>query len=96
MTKQTFNSNKHKQILISLLIDISKRLKDKIAFKGGTAAMLFYDLRRMSLDLDFDILESLTPEEIDKKDHLLRELEELESNLERDMEDIGKSTDLHR
>ena len=33
---------------------------------------------------------SLTREEIEKRDHILRELEELEKNLEHDVVDIGK------
>lgn len=33
---------------------------------------------------------SLTPEEIDKRDHVLRELEEMEKNLEHDIGDISK------
>jgi len=65
MTKQGFNTQLHRQTLIKLLVDIFKELKGKIGFKGGTCAFLFYNLPRVSLDLDFDILEPLTKEDID-------------------------------
>jgi len=60
-----FDINLHQRILNSLLIEILKGLDEKIAFKGGTCAALFYNLNRFSFDLDFDILEDLTSEEID-------------------------------
>jgi len=66
MVKNEINVDKHKRILTELLLDIFKSLDDKIAFKGGTAAMLFYRLPRLSLDLDFDILEDLNSEDIDR------------------------------
>jgi len=65
MTKQGFNTQLHRQTLIKLLVDIFKELKGKIGFKGGTCAFLFYNLPRVSLDLDFDILEPLTKEDVD-------------------------------
>ena len=48
----------HKQVLIQILKEIygDMVLRKTIGFKGGTAAMLFYDLPRMSVDLDFDLL----------------------------------------
>ncbi len=63
-----FNLNLHKQILFKVLIDIfkDKSLSLKLAFKGGTCAMLFYDLPRISLDLDFDALDLLAKEDIEK------------------------------
>lgn len=33
------------------------QLRTVLGFKGGTAALLFYDLPRFSVDLDFDLLE---------------------------------------
>ena len=66
MTKNRVNIDKHKRILTELLLDILKSLNGKIAFKGGTAAMLFYGLPRLSLDLDFDILEDLNSKDIDQ------------------------------
>lgn len=49
----------HKNILIKILKDIftDHALGPILGFKGGTAAYLFYDLRRFSVDLDFDLLE---------------------------------------
>lgn len=65
MTKKSFELDRHKRVLTEILIDIIKYLNGKAAFKGGTAAMMFYNLSRMSLDLDFDLLEELSEEEID-------------------------------
>ena len=49
---------RHKTHLINILTDIFKDnfLSNKLAFKGGTAAMLFYRLPRFSVDLDFDLV----------------------------------------
>ena len=71
MTKKQFNTDKHKQVLTQVLLDIIKSLGSKLAFKGGTAAMLFYDLPRMSLDLGFDLLENLNDENIDSLKEIL-------------------------
>lgn len=65
MTQQGFETDKHKQVLTEILIEIAKFLGGKAAFKGGTAAMLFYNLPRISLDLDFDLFSELSEEEID-------------------------------
>ena len=65
MTQKSFEIDKHKRILAEILIDVIKYLNGKVVFKGGTAAMMFYNLPRMSLDLDFDLLEELSGEEID-------------------------------
>lgn len=65
MTKTRLDIQSHKQVLIKILLDIFKVLGGKIGFKGGTCAFLFYDLPRISLDLDFDILEPLTKKDID-------------------------------
>lgn len=64
MTKQPINIDLHKQFLIKALLDIFKVLGSKIVFKGGTCALLFYDLPRFSFDLDFDIIMPLTEEEV--------------------------------
>lgn len=55
---RALNVKEHKTNLTNILIDI---YKDSIVglvlgFKGGTAAMLFYDLPRFSVDLDFDLI----------------------------------------
>lgn len=49
---------KHKTNLTNILIDIYKDslLGSVLGFKGGTAALLFYDLPRFSVDLDFDLV----------------------------------------
>ena len=53
---------KHKNIILQILKDIytDTSLGPKLGFKGGTAAWLFYDLPRFSVDLDFNLLD---PEE---------------------------------
>lgn len=66
MTRKGFDVEIHKRILIQILLDICKNFPGKVGFKGGTCAYLFYNLPRISLDLDFDILVPFTIEEIDK------------------------------
>ena len=51
-----FDRNTHGRYLTALLTGIIKVVPEKIAFKGGTCAALFYDLPRFSFDLDFDII----------------------------------------
>jgi predicted nucleotidyltransferase component of viral defense system len=52
------DEKKHKIHLIKLLREIYEDpfLATNLAFKGGTAGYLFYNLNRFSTDLDFDIL----------------------------------------
>ncbi len=54
----TLNITVHKNILIKILKDIytDTTLGPILGFKGGTAAYLFYHLKRFSVDLDFDLL----------------------------------------
>lgn len=49
----------HKQIMVNILKDIyqDEYLGSVLGFKGRTAAMLFYQLPRKSVDLDFDLLD---------------------------------------
>lgn len=51
--------NVHKTVLLQILKEIytDTTLGPILGFKGGTAAFLFYDLGRFSLDLDFDLLD---------------------------------------
>ena len=51
---------RHRAKLIVILKDIydDSELRTALGFKGGTAAMLFYDLPRFSVDLDFDLLKA--------------------------------------
>ena len=53
------NKDIHKNILINTLNSIYKdtQIRTFLGFKGGTAALLFYDLPRFSVDLDFDLLD---------------------------------------
>ena len=55
----TLDYSKHKNILLQILKDIysNTSIAPHLGFKGGTAALLFYDLTRDSVDLDFDLLD---------------------------------------
>ncbi len=52
------DTHKHKFILMSILLDISKNsiLKESLVFKWWTALFLLYSLDRFSTDLDFDLV----------------------------------------
>ncbi len=52
--------SEHKNILFQILKDIysDTKISPFLGFKGGTAAYIFYDLPRFSVDLDFDLLDS--------------------------------------
>ncbi len=52
------NVSIHKNFLLQILKEIytDPTLGPLLGFKGGTAAYLFYDLGRFSVDLDFDLL----------------------------------------
>lgn len=54
------DQTKHRVTLIEILKSIygDPDLRTVLGFKGGTAAMLFYDLPRLSVDLDFDLLDA--------------------------------------
>ncbi len=56
----SLNQIKHKNILIKVLKDIftDVAIGQSLGFKGGTAAYLFYNLPRFSVDLDFDLLDA--------------------------------------
>jgi predicted nucleotidyltransferase component of viral defense system len=49
----------HKNILVNILKDIftNSQIAPHLGFKGRTAALLFYNLSRFSVDLDFDLLD---------------------------------------
>jgi len=66
MTK-ALDATRHKTNLTNILLDIYKNssLSPTLGFKGGTAALLFYGLPRLSVDLDFDLIE---PETIDSRE----------------------------
>lgn len=65
MTKKGFNQELHKQILIKILVSIFKELGGKLGFKGGTCAYLFYELPRISFDLDLDLLSPFEKKDVD-------------------------------
>ena len=50
----------HKTLLFQILKDIysDRSIAPFLGFKGGTAALMFYDLDRFSVDLDFDLLDA--------------------------------------
>jgi predicted nucleotidyltransferase component of viral defense system len=52
-----FEINRHKFFLVQILKDIygDIELGNYLGFKGGTALMFFYDLPRISVDLDFNL-----------------------------------------
>jgi predicted nucleotidyltransferase component of viral defense system len=56
----SLNQGKHKSILVRILKDIYSHpaIGSVLGFKGGTAASIFYDLDRFSVDLDFDLLDA--------------------------------------
>lgn len=64
---------KHKFILVQILKDIysDKEIGKVLGFKGGTAAYLFYDLPRFSIDLNFNLLAE------DKKDLVFKKIKEI-------------------
>ena len=63
--------NKHKFFLYQILRDIytDRELAGILGFKGGTAAMFFYDLPRFSVDLDFNLLDKSKEEVVYEKVH---------------------------
>lgn len=63
------DKQKHKLILMSILLDISKDelLKNNLVFKWWTSLFLLYNLDRFSTDLDFDLIWDIKKEEILKK-----------------------------
>lgn len=50
---------KHRSVLLEILKDMysDPEIRTAVGFKGGTAAMLAYGLPRISVDLDFDLLD---------------------------------------
>ena len=75
---RALNVIKHKTNLTNILIDIYKdsNLAPVLGFKGGTAAMLFYELPRLSVDLDFDLV-ALDKDSSDKIDGVIDSMTKL-------------------
>jgi predicted nucleotidyltransferase component of viral defense system len=65
----TLDYSKHKNILLQILKDIysDTSISTHLGFKGGTAALMFYDLPRNSVDLDFDLLDETKEVEVFEK-----------------------------
>ncbi|MDP3996866.1 MAG: nucleotidyl transferase AbiEii/AbiGii toxin family protein [bacterium] len=55
----TLDTSIHKNIQLQILKEIytDTTISSHLGFKGGTAALMFYDLNRFSVDLDFDLLD---------------------------------------
>lgn len=60
MNNTMLNKERHKLVMTQILKDIyaDMAIASLLGFKGGTAAYLFYDLPRFSVDLDFDLLDA--------------------------------------
>lgn len=67
------SSQTHKTILVKILRDIftDPFLSQVLAFKGGTALYLFYELSRFSVDLDFDCVDTSEEAKIMEKIHTI-------------------------
>lgn len=65
----TLNKDLHKTSFLNVLRAIysDPDTRSVLGFKGGTAAMLFYELPRFSVDLDFDLLDPDKKEIVFKK-----------------------------
>ncbi|MEN9523962.1 MAG: hypothetical protein RL536_31 [Candidatus Parcubacteria bacterium] len=65
----TLDYSKHKNILLQILKDIysDTSIAPYLGFKGDTAAMMFYNLPRNSVDLDFDLLDESNENEVFEK-----------------------------
>lgn len=65
----TLDYSKHKNILLQILKDIysDTSIATYLGFKGGTAAMMFYDLPRNSVDIDLDLLDETKEKEVFEK-----------------------------
>ncbi len=68
-----FDRSTHKNIMVKILKKIfsNHALGPALGFKGGTAALLFYNLDRFSADLDFDLLDN------SKEDYVYERLEKI-------------------
>jgi len=64
----TLDYSIHKNIQLQILKEIysDTTLAPHLGLKGGTAALMFYDLDRKSVDLDFDLLAPSEAEELDE------------------------------
>ena len=65
----TLDYSIHKNIQLQILKEIysDTTIAPHLGFKGGTAALLFYDLNRNSVDLDFDLLDESKEKDVFEK-----------------------------
>ena len=65
----TLDYSIHKNIQLQILKEIysDTTLAPHLGFKGGTAALMFYDLERKSVDLDFDLLDESKEKKVFEK-----------------------------
>ena len=65
----TLDYSIHKNIQLQILKEIysDTTLAPHLGFKGGTAALMFYDLDRKSVDLDFDLLDESEKKKVFEK-----------------------------
>ena len=63
------DTNKHRYLMLQILKDIYSNLElaNFLVFKGGTAMMLFHNLPRFSVDLDFNLLKIEEEEKVFEK-----------------------------
>lgn len=81
-----FNQEEHKIILIKILKEIysDPKLRNALGFKGGTAAYLFYELPRFSVDLDFDLRQEIRKKEVfERMGEILSRFGELVERIEK-------------
>lgn len=62
----TLNISTHKTILFQILKDLfsNTNIAPFLGFKGGTAALMFYNLDRFSVDIDLDLLDDSKEDEV--------------------------------
>ena len=65
--------DRHKNVLIGILKDVytDNTIGPILGFKGGTAAYLFYELDRFSVDLDFDLIDA------EKEEYVFERIEKI-------------------
>jgi len=65
----TLDYSIHKNIQLQILKEIytDTAIAPHLGFKGGTATLMFYDLNRYSVDLDFDLLDESKEKEVFEK-----------------------------
>ena len=81
-----FDYSRHKNVLLQILKDIytDTSISPYLGFKGGTAAMMFYDLPRHSVDIDLDLLDETKQVEVFERINLIiKEYGEIKNSYEK-------------